>query len=712
MSSFCCGSGFGGGSGGGVVAGFGTPPEYWVDPAAPAGGDGTQLNPFQTPQEGVDAAVAFGINAGLIHLTPGNHDTAVAIPGGVRITFTGSEAVTTVLAITAGMTLTDDATVFFFNVSVGAIELLGASGFAGANVIAFTSILSIVTRNVASTSVGTMDLYDSQVLQYVLPDHVIRLYNSVHSNVLGASECGQLEAYNNSSIVGDTINVDFGAGIIHNSTVTCELAGGPGSITFDAESLGYFDTSGGILTGLDSFVEQMQYPVFSGTTSSAALAGTNNDYDAFGLNFAARLNGAAGTTITSITNGYWGRAGMLTNTGSNPIAFSHNTGGTAANRILCPGSVTYNLAPNDSVWIWYDVTSGRWRLFGNSLASTYASQITAAPAANQNDYAPTGWSTATNVLLVPTTPVVITGFAARAAGSTVTIKNRSTFPVVFMVDAAASTAANRISAIGGVRGHIIVLPGDTIELFYNGTTSRWNVGSFTRVVNAGGSLRDLIPNRTSAGPVGLWLNFSSNGGTWTAPTPTTADYPSSLSRTRFPTTAGINVVVGLRSAQQSFLMGNGAGLGGFAFNLGWGITTFTNNTPTFFMGLNGATTSAGANDATTLTDMVGFGLQGGDGNWQFMTNNAAGAAAKVDLGASYARNATNWFNGWIYADPNTSTISYAIWRMDDLTVTPAVGNVAADLPTVAMQIQLYACNLAEANVQAFDFNTMILWTPS
>lgn len=685
--------------------------EFWVDASAAPGGTGSATDPFNTPQDAVDAVVLAG-SVGLIHLVPGVHG-AVAIPAGLTLTFDGGDApAATSLGVVGGVTLTDACTVAFRGMAVGTITFLGASGFAGVHVTGDNTAFSVIERDAGSTSVGSITLRTSSAIQINAEEHLLTIDDSVFSNV-APSTCGQLAVTNGSFVTGAEITTSTGSASVQNSDVDTDLTGTvAGSVAMDAASLGYYFSSGAVLTNLTPIVDPFQYLNAVGYVDSA-FAGTQNDFNVFGNGFTARLTGTLTPVITSIVSAEDGRLGLITNTGADNITFTHNAGGTAANRILCPGDIDYILGVNDSAMVWYDPAATRWRLFGTSVPSaSYFSQITAAPAANQNDYAPTGWSRATSVLLAPTTPVVITGLSARSAGTVVALKNTSTYPVVFMTESAASTAANRISAIGGTRGHIIVLPGDNIQFVYNGTTSRWNVGSFARVINSGGTLRDLIPNRSSAGPVGLWLNFASNGGTWTAPTPTNASYPSSLSRTRFPTTAAINNVSGIRSAQQSFLQGNGAGIGGFAANIGWGLTTITNTTPTFFMGFNGSTSSAGANDATTLIDMVGFGLQGGDANWQVMRNDAAGVATKIDLGAGFPRDATAWFSAWIYADPNSAEISYAIWRMDDLTVTPAVGVLTTDLPTAAMQIQLYVCNLGEANVQAFDFNTMVVWTPS
>jgi hypothetical protein len=47
------------------------------------------------------------------------------------------------------------------------------------------------------------------------------------------------------------------------------------------------------------------------------------------------------------------------------LVLIHDATSTAANRFFCPGSVNKTLNTNDSVDIWYDSSSTRWRVIDN-----------------------------------------------------------------------------------------------------------------------------------------------------------------------------------------------------------------------------------------------------------------------------------------------------------------------------------------------------------
>lgn len=104
----------------------------------------------------------------------------------------------------------------------------------------------------------------------------------------------------------------------------------------------------------------------------------------------------------------------------------------------------------------------------------YAS-LSAAPATTQNDYAPTGWSTAYATLSVALTASCgINGLTGGIAGREVTIVNSSTdFLLWLTCENTNSTAANRFTLPNNLPAFLC--PGDEITLRYSTTTSRWRV---------------------------------------------------------------------------------------------------------------------------------------------------------------------------------------------------------------------------------------------
>jgi len=95
------------------------------------------------------------------------------------------------------------------------------------------------------------------------------------------------------------------------------------------------------------------------------------------------------------------------------------------------------------------------------------SQLTA----NQNDWSPTGLSTASVIRLsTDGTFRIITGLAGGADGRRVTLVNVGSYTVMLRAESASSSASNRFAFDNTDR---FILPGRGIELLYDGTLSRW-----------------------------------------------------------------------------------------------------------------------------------------------------------------------------------------------------------------------------------------------
>lgn len=96
----------------------------------------------------------------------------------------------------------------------------------------------------------------------------------------------------------------------------------------------------------------------------------------------------------------------------------------------------------------------------------------AALVASTNDWAPTGWTTATRVNFSSTSATSITGLLATSDGDIKILENTgSTYAITFIAQSASSAAANRIVATG----NFDLDPGQSCVLEYNGTQSRWRV---------------------------------------------------------------------------------------------------------------------------------------------------------------------------------------------------------------------------------------------
>lgn len=94
------------------------------------------------------------------------------------------------------------------------------------------------------------------------------------------------------------------------------------------------------------------------------------------------------------------------------------------------------------------------------------SQITS----NQNDYAPTSFSTAAILRLSTDASRTLTGLAGGADGRYLLISNVGSYDIVLAAESSSSTAANRF-ALGSTL--TLSASGGTVALVYDGTSSRW-----------------------------------------------------------------------------------------------------------------------------------------------------------------------------------------------------------------------------------------------
>jgi hypothetical protein len=105
-----------------------------------------------------------------------------------------------------------------------------------------------------------------------------------------------------------------------------------------------------------------------------------------------------------------------------------------------------------------------------SQALRLGGNISPAPlAANQNDYNPTGLSTATILRLTASAPVSITGLAAQADGVIKIFENGGANPITLVANSASSAAANRFD-FGADR---YLGPKQSFAVIYDGATSLW-----------------------------------------------------------------------------------------------------------------------------------------------------------------------------------------------------------------------------------------------
>lgn len=155
-----------------------------------------------------------------------------------------------------------------------------------------------------------------------------------------------------------TINATNGAhrfnGVFVNPTFT--------ALSSDAIGFGYQPTVTSVLGNNIALWADNGGLTFNGKTSPSQITSNQNDYNPTELhhNLHIRLNSDASRDITGIVAGINGEMLVLHNIGSFNIVLKDESGSSsAANRLALNADIT--LLPDQSIWLWYDSTSTRWR---------------------------------------------------------------------------------------------------------------------------------------------------------------------------------------------------------------------------------------------------------------------------------------------------------------------------------------------------------------
>ncbi len=159
------------------------------------------------------------------------------------------------------------------------------------------------------------------------------------------------------------------------------------------------------------------------------------------------------------------------------------------------------------------------------------------------------------------------------------------------------------------------------------------------------------------------------------------------------TVAAATAVAGFRgNAQQWTIGGAAADRGGFRMSYIWAPATgVTNATHRAFAGMRASVAAPTDVEPSTLTNICGMGWDAADTNVQFMHNDSAGTATKIDLGASFPVPTVDRTSAYlieIYAPPGTTqSLSYEI--TDLVSGAVATGTVTTDLPATSQLLSHY-----------------------
>lgn len=245
--------------------------------------------------------------------------------------------------------------------------------------------------------------------------------------------------------------------------------------------------------------------------SPASFGTDQTDYNptSFSTCTYMRLTTSAAVSIFSLATRTSGTVITVANVGTFAITLvdEYTTGTTAAQRFALDGNTV--IAPESAIDLVYDGTTARWRvlsppsrtvndltelttpdpdadfvpIWDASAAGTFKVKprtlrglVTVSPSqitANQDDYSPTDIDKA-DVLRIDTDNArYITGITGGVAGRRLAVHVLDTAqgPLILHNDVT-STAANRFKLN---RRRLFVWPGETVELWYDGTASRWKI---------------------------------------------------------------------------------------------------------------------------------------------------------------------------------------------------------------------------------------------
>lgn len=231
-------------------------------------------------------------------------------------------------------------------------------------------------------------------------------------------------------------------------------------------------------------------------------------------------------------------------------------------------------------------------------------------------------------------------------------------------------------------------------------------GIFARKV----SLWTAQGNSTTVSVVGFGNNTS---GTIATRNVSTASLAASMRAVALQTSSVITSSAAVRHGASQFWRGNAGGRGGFFYVARFFIDT-AGASIRWFVGLLGSSAVIGSTaNPSSLTDVVGFGVDSAGATVNWINNDNAGGASMTDLGVNFPANVVGAvYEARIFCASNDASISYSLERLDVPQLIE--GNAAADIPvnTTLMSPQVWVNNGITVGVVALGLSSQYIETPN
>lgn len=213
--------------------------------------------------------------------------------------------------------------------------------------------------------------------------------------------------------------------------------------------------------------------------------------------------------------------------------------------------------------------------------------------------------------------------------------------------------------------------------------------------------------------VSTWAINNSETGTTTTRNVASTNLFTSVRRVGYVTASTAASSAGTRHNNTQFWRGNAAGLGGFVYTARFGFSTANTTNKQAFVGFRNSASAITANtNPSSLTNIIGFGIDATQTTLRFMYNDGSGTATTVDLGANFPANTTDtdWYEAIIYARPNAGTVYYFITNLSSGNTT--FGSATTDLPssTTFLCPHVYVSNGSDAVAVGIDVSQYTILT--